>query len=762
MKNVKLGIVSLILALLLPACLHEEETAPGSSGRRIEIGASLMPASKVILAENGLKLKQTWQEGDAVSVIYRREGRMVNEKFVLAAGAGTASARFVHDASLLPDNTSFTIAYPCREESDEGVWAVLLGAQTGKVEDLGGIFPLMADAASLADAPTLVPAVCILRFAEGLKFFSGDDASAVPVSMTVTGSTLHATAVFSGERTLAGNKGPVSVSGGLTLTGGRLDKPVYVALHLTDAGLTDTQLDIRLRRAGSPDSYNWTLSRSGTMERGKMYTIRPDASGINNAIPPKRLADVIPDPLGMLYVSPDGNDSNTGGFSDPFKTLQKAFDEAAAGTQINLRGGTYNESAFLYKSGTADHPIVITAYAPEGGVPENVRIDGTGTVNRSGYDGALVALLGPGTGPSDCRGADWVVVRNITIENAPMIGLALVCGSSHVTVSECSFRNCPGPAIGVGYLGRESEDIRICSNDIENCATESREAISLRKVNGFEVFGNRLKDVPKEGIDAKNGSRNGIIHGNELENAGAVGIYVDAGYDIEPAGILSTGERVPASENILIHSNRIVYGTRGGTAIAVASERGNAAHDIFIFNNVIFNASGRPATSGQAAGIKVAKNSAAGIHTGLLKDIYIYNNTVYNMMQQGIYVNYPTIDNIVVRNNIAAANQAGDIQVHPDVDAGRVVIQNNLFYNTVASPTVATTHPGTPYWVETSLEKIFSRHWDPDWKRIDLQLPAAGAAIDRGTFQTAPDVDFKGNLRPRGTAVDLGAYEYQP
>ena len=762
MKNLKSGIVALILALLLPACIHEEETAPGSSGRRIEIGASLMPESKVILAENGVKLKQTWQEGDAVSVIYRREGRMMNEKFVLAAGAGTASARFVHDASLLPDNTSFTIAYPCREESDEGIWALLLGSQTGKVEDLGGIFPLMADAASLADAPILAPAVCILRFAEGLKFFSDDDASAVPVSMTVTGSALHATAVFSGERALTGNKGPVSVSGAVTLTGGRLDRAVYVALHLADAGLTDTQLDIRMRRAGSPDSYNWTLSRSGTMERGKMYTIRPDASGINNAIPPKRLADVIPDPLRMLYVSPDGNDLNTGGFSDPFRTLQKAFDEAAAGTQINLRAGTYRESAFLYKSGTAEHPIVITAYTPDGGEPEAVCIDGTGTANPYGYDGALVALLGPGTGPSDCRGADWVVVRNITIENAPMAGLAVVCGSSHVTVSGCRFRNCPGPAVGVGYLGRGSEDIRICSNDIENCATQSREAISLRKVNGFEVFGNRLKDVPKEGIDAKNGSRNGVIHGNELENAGAVGIYVDAGYDIEPVGILSAGERVPASENILIHSNRIVYGTRAGTAIAVASEMGNAAHDIFIFNNVIFNASALPATSGTTAGIKVADNSEAGIRTGLLKDIYIYNNTVYNMKQQGVYVNYPTIDNIVIRNNIAAFNQAGDIQVHQNADAGKVLVQNNLFYNTVVSPTVATTHPGEPYWVATRPEDLFVRHWDSDWRRIDLRLPAGGMAIDRGTFLTAPDVDFAGNLRPRGAGVDIGAYEYQP
>jgi hypothetical protein len=42
----------------------------------------------------------------------------------------------------------------------------------------------------------------------------------------------------------------------------------------------------------------------------------------------------------------------------------------------------------------------------------------------------------------------------------------------------------------------------------------------------------------------------------------------------------------------------------------------------------------------------------------------------------------------------------------------------------------------------------------------DYHLTAASAAIDRGVI-TAVTVDFDGNLRPQGSAADLGAYEFQ-
>ncbi|MCM1020713.1 MAG: right-handed parallel beta-helix repeat-containing protein [Muribaculum sp.] len=82
-----------------------------------------------------------------------------------------------------------------------------------------------------------------------------------------------------------------------------------------------------------------------------------------------------------IFVSPTGNDSNSGSLNAPFLTIKKAIETAKAGTTIYLREGTYTptnneimkkgvESAYdcvynLSVKGTADKPITITGYNDE-------------------------------------------------------------------------------------------------------------------------------------------------------------------------------------------------------------------------------------------------------------------------------------------------------------------------------------------------------------------------------------------------------------
>ena len=52
---------------------------------------------------------------------------------------------------------------------------------------------------------------------------------------------------------------------------------------------------------------------------------------------------------------------------------------------------------------------------------------------------------------------------------------------------------------------------------------------------------------------------------------------------------------------------------------------------------------------------------------------------------------------------------------------------------------------------------------DPKWVNPsfgDYHLQSTSPAIDTGSNIDAPSVDFDGNLRPQGTAVDIGAHEY--
>lgn len=69
------------------------------------------------------------------------------------------------------------------------------------------------------------------------------------------------------------------------------------------------------------------------------------------------------------YVSPDGNDSNSGTTeSVPFRTIQQAVDQCVAGDTVLIGGGIYRETVmFENRSGNDGAPIVLKAY--EGGEP---------------------------------------------------------------------------------------------------------------------------------------------------------------------------------------------------------------------------------------------------------------------------------------------------------------------------------------------------------------------------------------------------------
>lgn len=768
----KIILAALAIAALFSCAKQPELPDPVTGARRVKIGANLPKETKVALEEYGRHLKTTWEAGDPISVIYysSTEGKYVNELFVLDTGAGTASGTFVNPSSLLPDGEPFKVCYPYFPEEDGNAWTMLLGSQEGTLDGMGELIPLSADAADLSVSPVLEPIINILRLKAGLKLITHDDATNVPIRFTVNGQALYASAAYDeSSLTLTGNKAPISLNGALTMSNGVLNQDVYVILHLTEGGRTNTSLDLRLLRGTSPniDTYNWTLSRTGTMVKGQMYSLSPDGTGAHPDLPAQQLKTYIPEPFNELYIATDGNDSYPGTISQPLATLQRAFTFAVPGTHIYFRGSTDPKNPTVYtidkawlenKSGTPDHPIVIGTLPYKDGQYdryENVVLDASNMTHNAGNDDAYIGLLN----------ASWVRINNLNIRNSKMTGIGIVRGSSHVTVEDCHIENCQGPGIGVGYLGHESVDIRIHDNMVVNCAQVQKEAISLRKVNGFQVYNNHVQDVIKESIDAKGGCRNGSIYHNQIENAGHVGIYVDAGFPVEPSYTETPGQTVPPTRNILIYGNRIVYGglSEGstapfgqGTGITVASEEGNDVSDIYIYNNLVFNASAFPASSEvQSCGIKVATNG--GVTTGTLKDIFIYNNTVYNMTQQGVYVNFPTIQNIVIRNNILVKNQAGDIQVKDGIDASEVIRQNNLFCEMTSA-----TYPyrGEPYFDESSLANLFVRDWAADWKDIDLHIRAGSLAIGNGTILTAPHDDFDEKQR-NPYSVDIGAYKYE-
>ena len=67
-----------------------------------------------------------------------------------------------------------------------------------------------------------------------------------------------------------------------------------------------------------------------------------------------------------IYVSTDGNDTNSGGLSTPFRTIQHAINNAQAGDVISIRGGTYRERLKIEElNGHENAPITFVNYQNE-------------------------------------------------------------------------------------------------------------------------------------------------------------------------------------------------------------------------------------------------------------------------------------------------------------------------------------------------------------------------------------------------------------
>lgn len=197
-----------------------------------------------------------------------------------------------------------------------------------------------------------------------------------------------------------------------------------------------------------------------------------------------------------------------------------------------------------------------------------------------------------------------------------------------------------------------------------------QEMISIWNTVDFVVRGNEVFNGPwtingmcvigKEGIDAKDGSRNGKFIANKVHDILKLGIYLDA-YEVN-------------SGNIDVDGNR-VWNTRHGIVLAVESSATVALSDIRITNNLLYN--------NKEHGIFIAPfgNVAKNTGNGIRRNIKILHNTIYGNVNNGIYIGdsgtfgEAQIDGVVIFNNIVARN--GGRQIHNNTSR-TVVAGSNL------------------------------------------------------------------------------------
>jgi hypothetical protein len=85
--------------------------------------------------------------------------------------------------------------------------------------------------------------------------------------------------------------------------------------------------------------------------------------------------------MAIYYISPTGNDNDSGAISQPFFTLNKAWTVVTAGDVIYMRGGTFeytSQQNLTGVNGTSGNLIKIWAYPGETPVITDITVIGAG------------------------------------------------------------------------------------------------------------------------------------------------------------------------------------------------------------------------------------------------------------------------------------------------------------------------------------------------------------------------------------------------
>ena len=209
---------------------------------------------------------------------------------------------------------------------------------------------------------------------------------------------------------------------------------------------------------------------------------------------------------------------------------------------------------------------------------------------------------------------------------------------------------------------------------------------------------------------------------------------------------------------------------RGGAGLVSDQSRGRSLGNYDFIGNVVHNVGGG---CGWIQGIyhsssgKIINNVVYATSTGINMghdnhDIFVMNNTVFNNTGYGVYYggcqeaynNGCPTSGIQVHNNIIYNNGGGISGPVTAEDVGNDV-RNNLVYGNrtnydLASPSAST--------------KIGMIGADPQFVSYiaggggDYRLRSTSPAIGKGVLANAPAYDIEG--KPRGSAIDMGAYEF--
>ena len=409
------------------------------------------------------------------------------------------------------------------------------------------------------------------------------------------------------------------------------------------------------------------------------------------------------------YVSPTGNDSNTGSITSPWATLTKAWGYVSPGDVIYMRGGTYSFSTIQTlnaKSGTAGNYISILPYPGEQPI-----LTRAVTITGGTWPMALVRLTN----------SDYVHIKGIEITGFEQdTALASICsGLSLYRSDNCIIEQVSSHHNGHGILVYESGNTQILYCDthhnydpIDPLGTDpygdgdGLEVTDMGEGTWTIIRGHRSWNNSDDGIDLWDSQKGVTVEGCWTWNNG-----------YQEDGITEGGD-----------GNGIKLGRLGSGIDRYTT------HLRTIRNNVSFN------------------NRQTGFNQNDTRCIiHLYNNTAfanpygYHLFTMGTAVNQ-------VRNNISFSNTSNG--TFHSYDA----VTNNTFLYTGATNTAYSLN----YLDFISIDTTGARNARQEDGRLPLirfmHLAYGSDLINAGASGT---VTLDADEAVRDALIDIGAYEYK-